>query len=85
MNKISANYGNYMTKTKCDRAKEEGSVLPSELSDLLALRKEIIEVLQLMVYYGMIHTITAVIYPDGTHKEAIDRGNELLYKLKKQG
>jgi hypothetical protein len=47
-------------------------------------RQEAIEVLALLIPYGMIHTVTGVKYPEGTHEEAIRRGERLLNRLRRR-
>lgn len=46
------------------------------------LKKEILEVLQLLFAYGKIKTITNVKYPLGTHEQALQRALILMNRLK---
>jgi predicted metal-dependent phosphoesterase TrpH len=46
-------------------------------------KEQIIKLLQLFIAYGMIHTVEGVSYPDGTHKEAIEEAEKLLWELRK--
>lgn len=41
------------------------------------------EIIQNLKAYGMIHTITAVVYPDGTHEEFISKATDWLEKYYK--
>lgn len=45
---------------------------------------EIIELLELFIAYGMIYTVSGVKYPNGTHKETIDKANKLLWGLRNE-
>lgn len=62
-----------------------GPVTPSDAEQLSELRRLAIEardVLALLVPYGKIHTVNGVTYPDGTHSEAVDRGERVLNQLR---
>ena len=45
---------------------------------------DIIELLELFIAYGMIYTVGGVTYPNGTHKETIDKANKLLWRLRNE-
>ena len=53
-----------------------------QLAALRAAAREARDVLALLVPYGKIHTVDGVRYPDGTHAEAIDRGERVLNELR---
>lgn len=53
-----------------------------QLSELRRLAAEARDVLALPVPYGKIHTVSGVAYPDGTHSEAVDRGERVLNQLR---
>lgn len=62
-----------------------GPFTASDFEQLIRLRKlgiEARDVLALLVPYGKIHTVEGVRYPDGTHSEAVDRGEVLLNQLR---
>lgn len=63
-----------------------GPFTAQDLEQLAALRKaasEARDVLALLVPYGKIHTVEGVRYPDGTHSEAVDRGERVLNELRR--
>lgn len=47
--------------------------------------RELKEALEMLLRYAMISEVTAVIYPEGTHKEWITKANQLLIKMKERG
>lgn len=50
---------------------------PQEVTD------EAIEIIELLMWYGSIHTITGVVYPQGTHEQALKRAANYLNKNRK--
>lgn len=62
-----------------------GPVTAADFEQLTRLRElcaEARDVLALLVPYGKIHTVEGVRYPDGSHSEAVDRGERVLNKLR---
>lgn len=46
--------------------------------------KEAVEIIELLMWYGNIQPIDGVIYPEGSHREALERAKEYLNKYRKQ-
>jgi len=44
--------------------------------------KEAAEIMQHLKAYGMIHTVTAVKYPEGTHEDFIKRADEWIWRFR---
>lgn len=39
---------------------------------------ELEDIVRILKYYGMIHTVKGVVYPDGSHQEYLDKAEKIL-------
>lgn len=55
----------------------------AEIEKLECAVNEACEIIQMLKHYSMIHTITGVVYPEGSHEYFIGKATKFLEKYRK--